>query len=1677
LATAIRIKRALAFLQHLKQNRRTPSKPAEEPRSAMTRLSPFSRFLLTLAAAFVAIAGLAPTRSIGADPPGMEAVGGDQQYIIVFREAPAAEYRGGVPGLPAIQTVPGRSRLDMQSAAARAYVEYVSARQGEAETRISQAIGRTLSVTMRTQHALNAIVASLTPAEAEAVRRLPEVQLLDPVRHVPMDTDTGPARMGAPAIWAGTAPGNPVAAQGEGMVIGVLDSGINFGSPSFAATDPVDGYVHVNPLGSGVFLGTCTGGGVDVGRCNNKLIGGYDFVCLAPGNQCGQPNVREEQGFGDSNGHGSHTASTAAGNRRSVVVSGNNRSIQGVAPRANLIAYDVCYTNTATGQGLCPNVSSVAAVNQAIADGIVDAINFSIGGGTAPWGDAVSLAFLSATNAGIYVATSAGNSGPGANTMGHHEPWTASTAAAQHGRGAFRYFINVTGPGTVPSNLASIPTNEGTGGVALGAAIPGITPLIASPDFTAPAGDGCVAYPAGTFTGAIALVSRGVCSFAIKVNNAATAGAIAVVIANNAAGEIAPSVPGTAIPVFGILQADGAAMRTFALANPGATAGVPFPATIATNTPDALASFSSRGPAANLDLLKPDVTAPGVDVLAAYAGTTISGFENLTGVISGTSMASPHNAGSALLLKQLKPTWSPMEVKSALEMTTARTVLKEDGVTPATPHDMGGGRIRVDRAANAGLVLNEFMPNFQAANPAAGGNPTTLNLPSYAKNNCVGSCSFTRILRSPLGTNKTWTATVTGLTGTVSPSTFTVAAGGAQTITVTINTSAIPADGLFRYGWVELAPQGGTPDDLLTMPVAVSVGPPVIALTPATQNVVALAGQTTVANYTVGNVGGAALVYTAGGAGQGATTVADTNNLGVGSGFRGTSYTDPGPGTGNLNAQLQADDFTVAMPTTITSLYAEGFVVSNLALTAVATNITWAIYPDNGSGLPSGNPIQGTGTPAWTYTAGPASAGVSTTNNFITLNLAAAGQNVTLAPGRYWLVVYTRSTFANRWAWYGTNGSTGGFAGINITTTNTGAWAANTAFSGLAMKVIGTVPCNAPWIGATAPGSATVPGGATVPTSTTLNATGLAPGLHVGAVCFASNDPVTPTAAEMFRLTVSAAPAGTAAKLAFTTAPSSTANTGVAFPQQPVVTVQDAANATVTGYVTPVTLSVATGPGTLQCDANPVIPVNGVATFSGCRINGAGTVTLRASSGTIPDSTTNPSITVAGAVAQLAFTTQPGNGIIGSAFSTQPVVAVQDAGGNTVTTSTAAITLAISMSTGSTLTCTTNPLAASAGVATFAGCRIDKAGTYTLTASSPGIPIAVSGSFTVSAKTDQAITFAPLVGKLVTDPDFAIAATASSGLAVAFASDTAAVCTVAGSTVHLVAAGTCTIRASQAGNSTYNPAPDVTQSFQVSSSTRLVNMSTRLRVQTGDGVMIAGLVVGGSANKTVAIVATGPSLSAFGITNPLANPKVTLVRSSDQAVIATNDDWQADAQSSDLSAAGFAPTNALEAGLIRSLAPGAYTAIVEGVGGGTGIAVVGVYEVSAPETPLANLSTRGLVLTGDDVMIGGFVIEGTTPQTVAIVATGPSLTLFGISSPLANPSIRVVRSSDQVVVASNDDWGTDAQQAQLAAAGFAPANTLEAGLYRSLPPGAYTVIVEGVGGGTGVAVIGVYRVN
>jgi subtilisin family serine protease len=801
-------------------------------------------------------------------------------YVVVFRDAPLATYQGGVAGIakPA-RKGNGRGRIDANAPASRKYVGFLADRQRGYEKRIGAALGRELQVSKRMQHAVNAIVTAMSPLEAEAIGRLPEVRLVEAYREVPMDTDIGPHLIGASNIWTGAAGSlgdGPAAARGEGVVVGIIDSGINFGSPSFAAIDPVDGYVHVNPNGAGNYLGTCAPGGIDEGRCNDKLIGGWDFICGAgaPANACGIASLREEPGFGDTNGHGSHTASTVAGNNRTTTFDGSSVAISGVAPRANVIAYDVCYTNLITGQGLCPNVSSMAAANQAVADG-VDVINFSIGGGAAPWNDIVSLAFLGATDAGVFVAASAGNSGPGAATLGHVEPWTTTSAASRHRLGGFTSALSVTGPGTPPASLQRILLSPGSDGVALQAPLPGTTPLVVSPGIDTTS-DGCTAsggYPAGTFQGAIAVVRRGSCAFSEKVTNAAAAGAVVVVISNNAAGGISPLVPGTTIPAFGTTQAVGNALRDFTRANAGATAGI----SLAPNAVDALADFSSRGPG-GFDVLKPDLAAPGVNVLAAYAGTTITGFENATAAISGTSMASPHTAGAAALMRQMHPSWTVPEIKSALTMTATRSVLLEDQITPADAHAGGAGRLQVDAAVRAGLVLNETTARFIAADPAVGGEASALNLAAIQKANCSGTCTFVRTVRNTTGAKTQWRLRLQGFSGTVEPAALTLQPGQSRQVLITIDNTGAPANGSFRFGSLEITPSGSANGNrtlpALHMPIALRVPPPPPASTiPLANGVpVAIAGATGSQTYY-------SLVVPAGASSVSFTTAGGTGDL------------------------------------------------------------------------------------------------------------------------------------------------------------------------------------------------------------------------------------------------------------------------------------------------------------------------------------------------------------------------------------------------------------------------------------------------------------------------------------------------------------------------------------------------------------------------------------------------------------------------------------------------------------------------------------------------------------------------------------------------------------------------------------------------------------------------------
>jgi hypothetical protein len=281
--------------------------------------------------------------------------------------------------------------------------------------------------------------------------------------------------------------------------------------------------------------------------------------------------------------------------------------------------------------------------------------------------------------------------------------------------------------------------------------------------------------------------------------------------------------------------------------------------------------------------------------------------------------------------------------------------------------------------------------------------------------------------------------------------------------------------------------------------------------------------------------------------------------------------------------------------------------------------------------------------------------------------------------------------------------------------------------------------------------------------------------------------------------------------------------------------------------------------------------------------------------------------------------------------------------------------------------------------------------------------------------------------------------------------------------------GACT--GSGACNVTLDAARTVTATFDVANPPRLANISTRVQVLTGDDVMIGGFIIGGSSTKTVLVRARGPSLSQAGVTGVLADPRLQLF--SGPTVIASNDDWGQAANAAAILASGFAPSAAAESAILMNLAPGAYTAIVSGAANGTGVAIVEVFEVDEPGVPLLNISTRGRVQTGDNVMIGGFIIQGDGPQTVVVRARGPSLVQFAVPGVLANPQLTLF--SGQTPIAGNDDWVDASNKAAIEASGFAPANSREAAILVTLQPGAYTAIVSGVGETTGVAIVEVFR--
>jgi glucose/arabinose dehydrogenase len=264
------------------------------------------------------------------------------------------------------------------------------------------------------------------------------------------------------------------------------------------------------------------------------------------------------------------------------------------------------------------------------------------------------------------------------------------------------------------------------------------------------------------------------------------------------------------------------------------------------------------------------------------------------------------------------------------------------------------------------------------------------------------------------------------------------------------------------------------------------------------------------------------------------------------------------------------------------------------------------------------------------------------------------------------------------------------------------------------------------------------------------------------------------------------------------------------------------------------------------------------------------------------------------------------------------------------------------------------------------------------------------------------------------------------------------------------------------------------QVFRVATPAQALNMSGRSRVGTGENVAISGFIVRGTASKRIAVRGLGPSLANFGVAAPLTDPMIQL-RRGDGSLVLANDNWK-DSQQTEITNAGVAPSSDREAAVIATLNAGNYTAIVTGKNGGGGVGLAEVYDLDqAADARLANISTRAFVGSGSNVLIGGFITGGKIGATrIALRALGPSLAQLGITNPLADPRLQLF-DANGTLLASNDDWQSDANQAALITSyGLAPPNNLESAIAVSLAPGSYTAIVSGKKNQTGVALAEIY---
>ncbi|PSL36666.1 peptidase inhibitor I9 [Labedella gwakjiensis] len=771
------------------------------------------------------------------------------RYVVTLVDDAAATYDGGVSGFDA--TKPGAGdKLNPGAKDVTEYTDYLTDEQKDVAAEVDATIDYSYTLTV------NAFAADLTSAQASALSADKRVVALEAeeILHPTAQSSTDFLGLsGEGGVWEGV---GGVDAAGAGVVVGVLDTGIAPENPSFAGdpltTTPSDepfldgDEVIYTKADGGTFRGICEEGEqFSASDCSTKVIGARYFLDGFGADRIGDASVGEYVSPRDGDGHGSHTASTAAGNYGvDASVSGvDYGQISGVAPAAKIAAYKVCWSGpdpAVTTDDGCASTDLLAGIEQAVADG-VDVINYSIGGGSATTTvSATDYAFFGAAAAGIFVSASAGNDGPDSSTLDNASPWITTVAAS-----------------TIPSYEATVELGDGS-------AYPGASITVDRTEGAEPlagelvwAGDAAAdgvadanlcgpdSLNADLVAGQIVVCDRGTYDRVAKSAEVARAGGIGLVLVNPIAGSI--DLDEHSVPTVHVDVTYHDAIVTYAQTEGATATFLPDNVSDYPSPPSPqVAGFSSRGPvlADGSDILKPDVSAPGVAILAG--GANAEGADPTFKFLSGTSMAAPHVAGLGALYLGVHPTATPAEIKSAL-MTTASNTVDADGDDVTDPFVQGAGQVEPTSYFDAGLLYLNDVDDWASYIEGVGYelspdvepiDPSSLNLASIAIGSLTAPETITRtVTATKAGSYTAQPIEIPGITAEVTPSSFTIAEGESVSYTVTFTRTDAPLDEFSTGSLVWKGTDGTTVRSPIAVQPVTIVAPDEVSGTGITGNV------------------------------------------------------------------------------------------------------------------------------------------------------------------------------------------------------------------------------------------------------------------------------------------------------------------------------------------------------------------------------------------------------------------------------------------------------------------------------------------------------------------------------------------------------------------------------------------------------------------------------------------------------------------------------------------------------------------------------------------------------------------------------------------------------------------------------------------------------------------------